>query len=421
MTGRAHGRRAAAALRGLAAMIMLLLLVVGLPAVLYRFGGSPVPHRLPSLHQAGTALMRRDSGELFFAAVRDVSWLAWALFSLAVVAEATAVIRGRRAPRLRIGGLQNLAGQLVALVALTFSSPATALLAAAQAGPVVMATITPPDAGHGTLAGPGPVTLARVPDPGPLAAAGHGAGTDHSWTGAAGGQPASPPAAPQVMSMASYQAVVVRPGECLWTIAQRYLGDGDRFHEIVKLNIGHVMGHGQVFSDPSVVWPGWVLQLPATASHLQQQPAQQQARHPSHPSRDHRFSRPHPAAGQRRLAWPGGPGGLARPGRLGGPGGGPGGGIRARTDRAEPPGQPAGRRSVGAHPAAADPAHRRLRRRDADRRGHGVDRADAASAAAGPAAGPADTHARQRAGDGRGAAAARGQAAAACHRAACGA
>ena len=54
------------------------------------------------------------------------------------------MIRGRRAPRLRLGGLQNLAGQLVALVALTFSSPAAAVLAAAPAGPVAMATITPP-------------------------------------------------------------------------------------------------------------------------------------------------------------------------------------------------------------------------------------------------------------------------------------
>ena len=319
---RIRRRRAAAALRGLTAMITLLLLVIGLPAVLYRFGGSPVPHRLPSLHQAGHALLRRDDGSLFLAAVRDVSWLAWALFSLAVVTEAVAAISGRRAPRLWLGGLQNMASQLVALVALTFSSPAAALLAAAPAGPVAMATSTPSDlAGSGTLAGPGPVTLASVPDPGTLATPGQGAGpvhgttlvtgrtlasggqghdtgADDSWAEAAGGQSASPPAAPQVMSMASYQAVVVRPGECLWTIAQRYLGDGEMFHEIVGLNIGHEMGGGQVFRDPALIMPGWVLQLPSTASG-QQSPPPQPAHHPSHPSRDHRFSRPHPAASGR--------------------------------------------------------------------------------------------------------------------------
>ena len=125
------------------------------------------------------------------------------------------------------------------------------------------------------------------------------AGADYSGGHAAGGQAtgdqsASPPAVPQVMSMASYQAVVVRPGECLWTIAQRYLGEGDLYPEIVQLNIGHAMGDGQVFSNPGMIWPGWVLQLPATASPAQQQPPMQPAHHPSHPSRDPHFSHPHP-------------------------------------------------------------------------------------------------------------------------------
>ncbi len=169
------GRRAAAALRGLAAMITLLALVIGLPAVLYRFGGNPVPHRLPSLHQVSHTLLQRDSGALFLGIVRDISWIAWALFSLAVVIETLAAVRGRQAPRLRLGGLQHMAGQLVAVAAMTFSSPATALLAA-SAGPVAVATVSPHDsAASGTLAGPNLVTLTRVPDSGALAASGQGA------------------------------------------------------------------------------------------------------------------------------------------------------------------------------------------------------------------------------------------------------
>ena len=46
--------------------------------------------------------------------------------------------------------------------------------------------------------------------------------------------------------MGFYQLVTVRPGDCLWTIAQQYLGNGDRYTEIVELNLGHDMGHGQV-------------------------------------------------------------------------------------------------------------------------------------------------------------------------------
>jgi DNA-binding SARP family transcriptional activator len=323
-------RRAASAARGLAALVTLLLLVAGLPAVLYRFGGSPVPHRIPSLHQVTAALLHRDSGALFFGVVRDVSWAAWALFSLAVIAESLAAIRGRQAPRLRLGGLQNMAGQLVALVTLTFSNPATAVLAAAPAVPVAMASAFPAQSGNpGILAAvhlvpasapeaspaaseAGPVasgtgtataaataaarTAGPVPDARPHDGGAGDLGAVAAGEQAAGDQSASPPAVPQVMSMASYQAVVVRPGECLWTIAQRYLGEGDLYPEIVQLNIGHAMGDGHVFSDPAVVWPGWVLQLPSTASPAQQAPPPQPAHHPSHPSRDPHFSHPHPAA-----------------------------------------------------------------------------------------------------------------------------
>ena len=315
-----RGRRAASAVRGLGALVTLLVVVAGLPAVLYRFGGNPVPHRIPSLHQVTAALLHRDSGALFFGVVRDVSWAAWALFSLAVIAESLAAIRGRQAPRLRLGGLQNMAGQLVALVALTFSNPAAAVLAAAPAVPVAMAPAFPAQSGNagaiaavhlvpasapdaGTVAsdaGPGTATAARTAGPGPDArphdaSAGYLGGLA-AGEQAAGDQSASPPAVPQVMSMASYQAVVVRPGECLWTIAQRYLGEGDLYPEIVQLNIGHAMGDGHVFSDPAVVWPGWVLQLPSTASPAQQAPPPQPAHHPSHPSRDPHFSHPHQAA-----------------------------------------------------------------------------------------------------------------------------
>src|ERR1022692_5102042 len=97
-------RRAPAAVRGLAALTTLLLLVAGLPVVLYRFGGSPLPHKLASVHQISAALLRRDSGSLFFGVVHDVSWVAWALFSLAVAAEAVAGIPGRQGPRRRAGG-----------------------------------------------------------------------------------------------------------------------------------------------------------------------------------------------------------------------------------------------------------------------------------------------------------------------------
>ena len=89
-------RRSGAAARGLAATLTLLILVVGLPLVLYRFGGSPLPRRLPTLHQVTAGLLHRDTGTVFLAAVRDVTWGAWALFTVSVLTETVALLRGDR-------------------------------------------------------------------------------------------------------------------------------------------------------------------------------------------------------------------------------------------------------------------------------------------------------------------------------------
>ena len=271
-------------LRGIVALITLIVLVAGLPLLLYRLGGSPIPRRVLGWHQIEHLLLRRDNGSVFLGAVRDVSWIAWAAFTFAVLTEVQAALRGRNAPRLRLGGLQAMAGRLVALTMLTFTGPATALLAMPQAVPVAAAATLQPG-----------VTVS---------AAAEVSGAHFDQGDLSGTPPDQPPAdqadaghAPEVMSMGFYQMVTVRPGDCLWTIAQRYLGHGDLYREIARLNIGHDMGDGQVFSDPSMIWPGWMLQLPASGASASssQHPAQAHL-HGAHPSREPRFRRPHAGA-----------------------------------------------------------------------------------------------------------------------------
>ena len=199
--------RVGSVIRGLAAALILAAVIVGLPVLLYRLGGFPLPARLPTVHHVIRLLSHQDNGRLFLGAVRDVSWLAWVAFTLAVLTEAQAALRGRPAPGLRLAGLQGVASRLVAAAAMAFSAPALVGLAAAPASAAT--------------------TVAQQP---------------HVPAG---------------------QTVAVRPGDCLWTIAQRYLGAGRRYPEILRLNLGRQMGDGQVFRDPAVILPGWQLRLPA--------------------------------------------------------------------------------------------------------------------------------------------------------------
>ncbi len=148
-------RRAARLLRAAACAVVLAALIAGLPAALYKFGGNPLPHHLPSWQQITAALGRRDDGTLFIAAVRDLSWAGWAAFTLSAALEATAQARGRAAPRLpALGPLQALAATLL-----------TASLAAAPAAPALPA-LTP-----ALLAHRAPAATAQ-PFPRPAAATG---------------------------------------------------------------------------------------------------------------------------------------------------------------------------------------------------------------------------------------------------------
>jgi hypothetical protein len=53
--------------------------------------------------------------------------------------------------------------------------------------------------------------------------------------------------------------------EFLYEIAQRFLGDGERFPEIVALNKGREQADGLALTNPEEIEPGWILLLPADA------------------------------------------------------------------------------------------------------------------------------------------------------------
>jgi len=57
----------------------------------------------------------------------------------------------------------------------------------------------------------------------------------------------------------------VARGDHLWGIAERLLGDGRLWDQIWQANRDRDMGSGARFTNPNLIYPGWVLELPVTA------------------------------------------------------------------------------------------------------------------------------------------------------------
>ncbi|MEN3541083.1 BTAD domain-containing putative transcriptional regulator [Microbispora sp. ZYX-F-249] len=274
-------------LRALLAAAVLTALIAGVPLALYALAGSPLPAHLSSLGEIGHVLTHRDDGTLFLAVVKAVSWAAWASFVTSTLVELASRIRGRATPHLPgLGAAQWLSAQLISSVALAAGSPAAFVMAAVPPAAVVAVapaaladtTTASPHAGHDPLRLAGADTSSTVGQP--------------TTTGA---HASSGQAHARVLRL-THAAYQVRRGDCLWTIAERHLGVGDRYTEIADLNMGRVMTGGARFTQPDVIRPGWVLRMPAAATDLDQSQHPVSDHHPGHPSDAPEFSRPHDGA-----------------------------------------------------------------------------------------------------------------------------
>ncbi|MGF0118781.1 LysM peptidoglycan-binding domain-containing protein [Promicromonospora sp. Marseille-Q5078] len=226
---------------GLVAVVGILAIIVGLPAVLFAVGANPLEGGISSWSDLTTALGRPDDGTLAVAALKVIAWLAWAFLTLSLLVEIVAKLRGVRAPHMR--GLQvpqsAARGLVSAAVMLFVAIPAAnvANAAPASAGPGNGAPVV------ATQSVDQPTTAARVTTAAPAGASRAGAGEE-----------AVTKPAPKTVTY------TVQQGESLWSIAKTQLGDGHRFKEIVKLNPGVL--HGEA----SFIKAGWELEIPAPAA-----------------------------------------------------------------------------------------------------------------------------------------------------------
>ena len=199
-------------LRGLGALLVLLLLLAGVPALLLVVGA-----RWPTTWSP-QVLLRPDDGTVLLALVTAVAWAAWAVLALSVVAEVVTTVTRARV-RVRLPGLAGpqraVAGLVLAVLALA-TAPAVQL---GPAPPVAEARATPPPAP--------PAAASPAPAPAP-----------------------TPPADPSVV------VHEVQPGDDLWTLAERYYGRGPDWRRIAAANPDRLTG------GPDRLEVGWRLQIP---------------------------------------------------------------------------------------------------------------------------------------------------------------
>lgn len=232
-------------LRSLAALLVLLVIVVGVPTLLAFVAGWPLPRNVPDWSRISTALQQGDiPGETVIKVLAVLVWIAWAQLVWAIGWELSINVPGsNRGQRARPAplvppGVSRGVGRLVALalsIGITLASTPTPSLAR-PVGPAGAA-----------LRAASPTTIvvdARAPA--------NETAVDHvrSWC--------------------------VADGDNLWDIAVAALGDGSRSSEIIDLN-WHLRS-------PRDVQTGQVFRLPADAKVPADRAPVNAAREPSHDS-----------------------------------------------------------------------------------------------------------------------------------------
>jgi nucleoid-associated protein YgaU len=228
----AVGRTLARVFKAVMSLLVLAAAVAGLPLLL----AWATPVIWAATHDDLTHLLdRQDTGSVFLLLLVAVGWIGWAQFSFCAVRELIAQLRGRtwHAPR-GMGASQRAAALLIGSI-LVLLPTSSALASDAQAAPA-------PTAGR--------VAGRAVPVP----------------QSAAQADQASPASSTSTPASRTYTVRETRPAESLWGIAERELGDGERWREIADLNEGRPMADGTVFRANSFLQPGWQLQMPETAT-----------------------------------------------------------------------------------------------------------------------------------------------------------
>ncbi|MET7282797.1 BTAD domain-containing putative transcriptional regulator [Kribbella sp. NPDC005582] len=243
-------------LKGFVALLAIVAIVGGVPYVLLRFFGTPWPDQMPKWNVLFDELDIRAVLGIFAFFI----WVAWAHFVVCLLVEAIAEIRGHGlSPRIPLGGgSQTLARRLISTVVLIAGAASVSL-------PVASAVTTSP----GTV--PTSVSVVQGGE--------HQSGSSFRQTEqrssvlsgsvqqgkTATGVRTNNDQKGQVVKYTEVKPPQGRNYDCLWDIAERYLGEGRRYKEIYDLNKNKLQPDGRRLTNPDLIMPGWQVRLPADA------------------------------------------------------------------------------------------------------------------------------------------------------------
>ena len=232
--------------RGLAAGLALTALVVGVPLALVVIART-LPIHWPS--SLSDVVATPDDGSLLLLALVVAGWIAWAVFTASVAVEAGASLRGIPTPALPGLGLSQrcVAGLVTAVFVMIAPANTFAMASPVHAAPEARAAVAPARAGA-------PAAEAAVRD------------TRSEPTHQQSAVPL--PAMHTRVAARELPTITVHRHDTLWGLAEKHLGKGTRYPEIFELNRGHRQSDGSALEDPDLIYPGWVLRLPADARHV---------------------------------------------------------------------------------------------------------------------------------------------------------
>lgn len=242
--------------KGLAALLGMLVLVVGIPVGLVLLVGNPLPSSLPTTEW----LTAPVTAEALINIVAVLVWLVWAHFVVCLIAEWRA-LRAGRLPGLvpAGGGSQLVARRLIAGVLLLAGTATMTGNAPGPAAAPEAAVVSTADVGAAPEAGSAGGAALGTAD---------GERTSTSETGgeAFEATPAATQGEAKVTKFYEVKPPQGRNYDTLWDIAERTTGDPFRYKELYQLNQDRVQPDGRRLVDADLIRPGWQLVMPADAS-----------------------------------------------------------------------------------------------------------------------------------------------------------